>query len=66
MSQDPLKQVTTLSEAAEMWSIDRKTIIWAYWRSNVRMRKACGVWLVDMQSMIDVFGQPKKTLPKFG
>jgi len=66
MSQDPLKQVTTLSEAAQMWKIDRKTIIWAYWDSRVRMRKAAGVWLVDLRSMIEAFGQPKESLPKFG
>jgi hypothetical protein len=50
--------VASLAEAASVWGLDRKTIIWAYWRSEVDMRKSGGTWLVSLSDMIERYGPP--------
>jgi len=66
MSETPVNHVTTLAEAVKHWEISRSSIIWAYWNSSVVMRKSEGTWLVEVESLIEEFGKPKKPLVKFG
>ena len=56
---DPLYRVGTLAEACQAWGLDRKTVIWAYWRHEISMRKSMGTWIVDLTDMITRFGDPK-------
>lgn len=54
----PLYRIGTLAEACEAWGLDRKTVIWAYWRGEVAMRKSVGTWIVDFSDMMIRFGDP--------
>lgn len=59
------KRVTwvTLTEACDVWEIGSKsTVIWAFWRQAVLMRKSAGVWMVLVSDMRLHFGEPKKPI----
>lgn len=54
-----LESVLTLAEASRRWGLDRKTIIWAYWKGWLEMRQSASTWLVEYESMLRVYGQPR-------
>lgn len=55
---DILLRIGTLAEVCEVWHLDRKTVIWAYWRGEVAMRKSAGTWIVALPDMLVRFGNP--------
>lgn len=61
---DALNQVVTVSEAGQLWQLHRTTILYHILVSKKKRLKArqaaCGLWLVDVQSMIEIYGQPLK------
>jgi hypothetical protein len=51
-----LNRVVTLTEAARIVSRHRKTVLIQIWKGTVKARDTGGVWLVDLQSLTDHYG----------
>lgn len=52
-----------MAEAKSAWHIKAKeTIIWAYWKNKVLLRKSGRIWTVRVADMIKHFGNPKEPI----
>lgn len=54
-------RVVTLAEAAHMWAVPARTIMYHLLRDRIAARKAGKAWLVSVSSMLKFYGEPKKT-----
>ena len=66
----PLFDILTLQEAAAWWGRDAKGVLMrllSLEKSNntILLRKSGRVWLVDVQTMRQVFGSPKNDRPSY-
>lgn len=53
-----LQRVTTVPEAAELWGINKTTVMYHIDKDNVVATQIGGIWVVSLQSAIDFWGKP--------
>lgn len=53
-----LMRVTTVSSVAEYWGVAKNTVVYHILRENIAAVKDGGIWIVSIQSVIDLWGMP--------
>jgi hypothetical protein len=56
-----LDQVGTVSEVAERWGRNRKTVEMAIWNDQLQARQSGSIWLIDLSSVRRRWGDGEST-----
>ena len=54
--------VTTISEVSKLWYLSRTAILYAIDAGLITARKSGKVWLISVNSVVNRYGKPKKSI----